>query len=128
MLGAPNFVVCLLRWVWIALIEQTHEVFQTQAKDTFAARCRNHFAGAFPQATALRKAEKEGQNREGKEDLKLCGTSHMSGFQVKSVFLEMPEKTLNPPTLAVDLECFFSAKAVADNHDRSVSATCFRRF
>jgi hypothetical protein len=108
------------------LIAQTHEVFQTQAKDTFAARCRSQFPGAFPEATAPCKAEKEGQNREGKEHLKLCGTSHMSGFQVKSVFLEMPEKTLTPPTLAVDLECFFSAEAVADNHERSVSATSFR--
>jgi hypothetical protein len=49
------------------LIEQTHEVFQTQAKDTFAARCHSHFAGAFPEATAPCKAEMEGQNREGKE-------------------------------------------------------------
>jgi hypothetical protein len=63
-----------------------------------------------------------------KSMLKHCGTSHMSGFQVKSVFLEMPEKTLNPPTLAVDLECFFSAEAVADNHERSVPATSSRRF
>ena len=92
------------------MIEQTHEVFQTQAKDTFAARCRSHFSGAFPEATAPCKAEKEGRNRECKEHLKLCGTSHMSGFEVKSVFLEMPEKTLNPPTLAVDLECFFPLK------------------
>jgi hypothetical protein len=110
------------------LIEQIHEVFQTQAKDTFAARCCSHFSGAFPQATALRKAEKEGQNRDSKEHLKLWGTSHMSGFQVKSVFLEVPEKTLNPPTLAVDLECFFSAEAVADNHERSIPATSSRRF